>query len=38
MATTDQHTNVIAGAASAADEQQEREFARKLGVVSHHFR
>src|SRR5256712_2673597 len=30
MATTDQHTNVIAGAASAAEEQQEREFARKL--------
>jgi type IV pilus assembly protein PilB len=30
MATTDQHTNVIAGAASAADEQQERDFARKL--------
>src|SRR5712692_7596792 len=30
MATTDQHTNVIAGAASAADEQHEREVARKL--------
>ncbi len=30
MATTDQHTNVIADAASAADEQQERDFARKL--------
>jgi len=30
MATTDQHTNVIAGAASAADEQQERDCARKL--------
>jgi type IV pilus assembly protein PilB len=30
MATTDQHTNVIAGAASAADEQQERDYARKL--------
>src|SRR3989441_8639560 len=30
MATTDPHTNVIAGAASAAEEQQEREFARKL--------
>jgi len=30
MATTDQHANVIAGAASAADEQQERDFARKL--------
>src|SRR2546426_8496259 len=30
MATTDQHTNVIAGAASAAEEQQEREFALKL--------
>jgi type IV pilus assembly protein PilB len=30
MTTTDQHTNVIAGAASAADEQQERDFARKL--------
>ena len=30
MATTDQHPNVIAGAASAADEQQERDFARKL--------
>ncbi len=30
MATTDQHANVIAGAASAAEEQQEREFARKL--------
>jgi type IV pilus assembly protein PilB len=30
MATTDQHSSVIAGAASAAEEQQEREFARKL--------
>jgi type IV pilus assembly protein PilB len=30
MATTDQHTNVIAGAASAADEQNERDVARKL--------
>ncbi|HYL85900.1 MAG TPA: GspE/PulE family protein [Candidatus Angelobacter sp.] len=30
MATTDQHANVIAGAASAADEQQEREFARRI--------
>src|SRR6266849_3581016 len=30
MATTDQHTNVIAGAASAADELHEREVARKL--------
>src|SRR5260370_37654383 len=30
MATTDQPTNVIAGTASAADEQQEREVARKL--------
>ena len=30
MATTDQHANVIAGAASVADEQQERENARKL--------
>jgi len=30
MATTDQHTNLAAGAASAADEQREREFARKL--------
>jgi type IV pilus assembly protein PilB len=30
MATTDQHANVIAGAASAADEQQERESARKI--------
>src|SRR5260370_4151438 len=30
MATTDQHTNVIAGAASAADEQHEREVARTL--------
>jgi type IV pilus assembly protein PilB len=30
MATTDQPTNVIAGAASAADEQQEREFARRI--------
>jgi type IV pilus assembly protein PilB len=30
MATTDQHTNVIAGAASAADELQEREVARKI--------
>jgi type IV pilus assembly protein PilB len=30
MATTDQHTNVVGGAAPAVDEQQEREFARKL--------
>jgi type IV pilus assembly protein PilB len=30
MATTDQHANVIAGAASAPDEQQERDYARKL--------
>jgi type IV pilus assembly protein PilB len=30
MATTDQHANVIAGAASAADEQQERDYAHKL--------
>ncbi|HET7151039.1 MAG TPA: GspE/PulE family protein [Candidatus Acidoferrum sp.] len=30
MATTDQHANIIAGAASDADEQQEREVARKL--------
>ena len=30
MATTDQHTNVIAGVASAADELQEREVARKI--------
>src|SRR5713101_502764 len=30
MAATDQHTNLVAGAASAADEQGEREFARKL--------
>ncbi len=30
MATTDQHTNVIADAASAADELHEREVARKL--------
>src|SRR6202049_5018853 len=30
MATTDQHSDVIAGLASAADEQHEREFARKL--------
>jgi len=30
MATTDQHTNVIAGAATAVDEQQEREVARKI--------
>src|SRR5260370_1376744 len=30
MATTDQHSNVTAGATSAADEQQEREAARKL--------
>ena len=30
MATTDQHANAMAGDASAADEQQEREFARKL--------
>ena len=30
MATTDQPANVIAGAVSAADEQHERDFARKL--------
>src|SRR5215472_17049269 len=30
MATTEQHTNVIAGAASAVDEQQERDVARKI--------
>src|SRR5713101_7042326 len=30
MAAADQHTNLVAGAASAADEQGEREFARKL--------
>src|SRR5216683_2455231 len=30
MATTDQHSNVTAGATSAVDEQQEREAARKL--------
>ena len=30
MATTDQHANIIAGNASAADEQQERDVARKL--------
>jgi type IV pilus assembly protein PilB len=30
MATTEQHSNVIAGATTAADEQQEREAARKL--------
>jgi type IV pilus assembly protein PilB len=30
MATTDQHSNVIAGVTSAADEQQERDAARKL--------
>jgi type IV pilus assembly protein PilB len=30
MATTDQPANVIAGTAPAADEQQERDFARKL--------
>src|SRR5712692_1971936 len=30
MATTDQHTNVIPGAATAADEQHERELARTL--------
>jgi type IV pilus assembly protein PilB len=30
MATTDQPANVIAGLAPAADEQQERDFARKL--------
>ena len=30
MATTDQHTNVIPGAGTAADEQQERDAARKL--------
>ena len=30
MATTDQHANIIAGGASAADELQEQEYARKL--------
>jgi len=30
MATTDQHANIIAGGASAAEELQEREYARKL--------
>src|ERR1700726_486083 len=30
MATTEQHSNVIAGITSAADEQQERDAARKL--------
>ena len=30
MATTDQHANVIAGGASAVDELQEQEYARKL--------
>ncbi|HEX4542529.1 MAG TPA: ATPase, T2SS/T4P/T4SS family, partial [Candidatus Acidoferrum sp.] len=30
MATTDQHANVVGTAAPAVDEQQEREFARKL--------
>ena len=30
MATTDQHANIIAGGASADEEQQEREYARKL--------
>jgi type IV pilus assembly protein PilB len=30
MATTDQHANIIAGSTSAAEEQQEREVARKL--------
>src|SRR5437588_1280353 len=30
MATTDQHANIIAGGTSAAEEQQEREIARKL--------
>jgi type IV pilus assembly protein PilB len=30
MATTDQHSNVIAGVTSAADEQQERDAARRL--------
>ncbi|HXY23638.1 MAG TPA: GspE/PulE family protein [Candidatus Acidoferrum sp.] len=30
MATTDQHTNVIASATPAADEQQERDVARKI--------
>ena len=30
MATADQHSGVIAGVASPADEQQEREQARKL--------
>jgi type IV pilus assembly protein PilB len=30
MATTDQHTNIIAGASTAADEKQERDAARKL--------
>lgn len=30
MAATEQHTNVIAGAAAAADEQHQKEFAQKL--------
>jgi type IV pilus assembly protein PilB len=30
MASTDQHANIIAGGASADEEQQEREYARKL--------
>jgi type IV pilus assembly protein PilB len=30
MATTDQHANIIAGGTSAAEELQEREYARKL--------
>ena len=30
MATTDQHSNVLAGLASAADEQHEREHSKKL--------
>jgi type IV pilus assembly protein PilB len=30
MATTDQHANIIAGGASAAEELQEQEYARKL--------
>ena len=30
MATTDQHSEVIAGLASAADEQQERDHSRKV--------
>ncbi len=30
MATTDQHANLISGGDSAAEEQQEREYARKL--------